>query len=214
MPSAPGWPGCPVVFPLKFRNCPQFLLLPLLPLLRAISRWQGGGVPPHDVSHQGCFPKLCVSRCPGLLRAHLWRDLPPTPPMDSGAWLHCCVPRGAFLPVVCGLWCGLTCGPRRHRRVPVCPLPPLPSPAATLRCFSLCPCGPHPPLQAVAPSSSPAYFQMSLPHLLQTTLCSEPPPSPTTPQWDLLVFRLRLSPPWAEGSLQRSSTSCSCCQPL
>ena len=151
-----------MVFPLKFRNSPQFLLLPLLPLLRAISRWQGGGVPPHDVSHQCCFPKLCVSRCPGLLRAHLRRDLPPTLPVDSGAWLHRCVPRGVFLPVVCGLWRGLTC-----RRVPVCPLLPLPSPAATLRCFSLCPCGPPPPLQAVAASCSPAYFQMSLPHLLQ-----------------------------------------------
>lgn len=83
--------------------------------------------------------------------------------------------------------------------VPVCPLLPLPSPIATLRCFSLCLCGPHPPLQAVAPSCSPAYFQMSLPHLLQIALCSEVPPSPTTPQWDLLVFRPRLSPSWGEG---------------
>lgn len=138
----------------------------------------------------------------------------PAPNTPRGFWSiapSLCAKR--YAPPCCGrLWRGLTCGGvRRHRRGSGLPLP---SPAATLRCFSLCPCGPHPPLQAVAPACSPAYFQMSLPHLLQTALCSELPPSPTTPQWDLLVFRRRLSPPWAEGSLQRSSTSCSCCRPL
>lgn len=167
VPSAPGWPGCPVVFPLKFRNSTQFLILPLLPLLRAISRWQGGSVPPHDVSHQCCFPKLCVSRCPGLLRAHLQRDLPPTPPVDSGASLHHCVPRGAFLPVVRRLWRGLTCGRvRGHRRGSGLPLASPPQPHRYSAVFLSV---------SVRPPPSPP----GCGSFLQPCLLSDEPPPPT-----------------------------------
>lgn len=53
-----------------------------------------GGVPLHGVSHQRCLPDCaCPSGCPGLLRSHLRRDLPPTPPGFQTSLLRC-VPRG------------------------------------------------------------------------------------------------------------------------